>query len=85
MATSSEHIAQAIYHLKKAANANYDHLLFEQRRVDWTRETLSAARASAAITLLQEIDEVRTASPELWAVPDIRHRGDSDGQELMDR
>ena len=45
---SSEHVAQAIIHLEKAANANHDHLLREQRTSEWHREVLASARASAA-------------------------------------
>ena len=52
---SSEHVAQAIIHLEKAANANHDHLLREQRTSEWHREVLASARASAARAILTEV------------------------------
>ena len=45
---ASEHIAQALIHLEAAANANYDHLLREQRHTEWNREVLASARASCS-------------------------------------
>ena len=82
---SSEHVAQAIVHLDKAANANHDHLLREQRTSEWHREVLAAARASAARAILTEIHAIWAAPTESWTIPDFGHLRDERGVELLDR
>ena len=82
---ASEHIAQALIHLDAAANANYDHLLREQRHTEWNREVLASARASCARELLTEVHAVFTAPTESWVVPDLGHLRDERGVELLDR
>jgi len=82
---SSEHVAQAIIHLEKAANANHDHLLREQRTSEWHREVLASARASAARSILTEVHAVWAAPTESWTVPDLGHLRDERGVELLDR
>ena len=82
---ASEHIAQALIHLDAAANANYDHLLREQRHTEWNREVLASARASAARELLTEVHAVWTTPTESWTVPDLRLARDRFDNELVDR
>ena len=82
---ASEHIAQALIHLDAAANANYDHLLREQRHTEWNREVLASARASAARELLTEVHAVFSAPTESWTIPDFGHLRDERGVELLDR
>ena len=83
---SSEHIAQALIHLPAAADANYDHLLREQRYTEWHREVLAGARASAAKSILSEVYAVWSAPTESWTVPfsDRGHLRDDRGYELVD-
>ena len=66
---ASEHVAQALIHLDAAANANYDHLLREQRHTEWNREILASARASCARSLLSEVHAIHVAHAESWTVP----------------
>jgi hypothetical protein len=82
--TSSEHIAEALHHLDQAANANYDHLLREQRHTEWNREVLAAARASAARSLLTEVHAVWTVPTESWTIPDLRREGNGRDCEFVD-
>ena len=82
---ASEHVAQAIIHLDKAANANHDHLLREQRHSEWHQQVLAGARASAARSLLTEIHAVWATPTESWTVPDIRFARDGRENELVDR
>ena len=76
---ASEHIAQALIHLDAAANANYDHLLREQRHTEWNREVLASARASCAEIHPYRSHAVWAAPTESWVVPDLRHLRD-DGE-----
>ena len=55
---TSEHIAQALFHLEQAANQNHDHLLLEARHSEWTQRVLESALASAASSLIRNKDEV---------------------------
>ena len=64
--TSSDHFAQAIYHLKETANANHDHLLIQAEKVLWNQRVLQSAAASAALTLLAQNPEVPTEKRESW-------------------
>jgi hypothetical protein len=64
--TSSDHFAQAIYHLKETANANHDHLLIQAEKVLWNQRVLQSAAASAALTLLATQSEVSTENRESW-------------------
>ncbi len=82
---ASEHIAQALIHLDAAANANYDHLLREQRHTEWNREVLASARASAARELLTEVHAVWATPTESWTIPDLRFARDEQRLELVDR
>ena len=82
---SSEHIALALTHLQAAADANYDHLLREQRHTEWHRETLAAARASAARAMLTEVHAVWATPTESWTIPDFRLARDRFDNELVDR
>ena len=82
---SSDHIAQAILHLDKAANANHDHLLLERRHTEWHQQVLARARASAAKSILTEVHAIWTAPTESWTVPDNRSLRDELGYELVDR
>ena len=82
--TSSEHIAEALKHLDQAANANYDHLLREQRHTEWNREVLAAARASAARSLLTEIHAVWATPTESWTVPSFGRAGNGRDYEFVD-
>ena len=82
---ASEHIAQALIHLEAAANANYDHLLREQRHTEWNREVLASARASAARELLTEVHAVWATPTESWTIPDFRLARDRCDYELVDR
>jgi len=81
---ASEHIAEALIHLDAAANANYDHLLREQRHTEWNREVLASARASAARSILTEVHAVWAAPTELWTVPDFGREGNGRAHELVD-
>ena len=82
---ASEHIAQALIHLEAAANANYDHLLREQRHSEWNREVLAAARASCARELLSEVHAVWAPSTESWTIPRFGCETDEWGDQLVDR
>ncbi len=82
---ASEHIAQALIHLDAAANANYDHLLREQRHTEWNQQVLASARASAARSILTEVTAVWTAPTESWLIPDLGHLRDERGVKLLDR
>ena len=82
--TSSEHIAEALIHLDQAANANYDHLLREQRHTEWNREVLAAARASAARSLLTEVHAVWATPTESWTVPSFGREENRRPYELVD-
>ena len=78
---ASEHVAKALIHLEAAANAQYDHLLREQRHTEWNREVLGfSASASAARDLLTEVHAVWATPTESWTIPryPIRH---ADGPE----
>ena len=81
---ASEHIAEALIHLDAAANANYDHLLREQRHTEWNREVLASARASAARSILTEVHAVWATPTESWTIPDFRREGDGRAHELVD-
>jgi hypothetical protein len=63
---SSDHFAQAIYHLKQTAKANHDHLLIQAENVLWNQRVLQSAAASAALTLLAQKPEVPTEKRESW-------------------
>ena len=79
---ASEHVAQALIHPDAAANANYDHLLREQRHTEWNREVLAAARASCARELLTEVTRY-TCATEL-DVPFSDSDANERGVELVD-
>ena len=82
---ASEHIAQALIHLEAAANANYDHLLREQRHTEWNREVLASARASAARELLTEVHAVWATPTESWTIPNLGFTHHEFDNELVDR
>lgn len=66
----NHHLRQAIHHLSILSNEKYDHLLWERNYTEWHLRVLSSARASAALALLTEGEEVRAEKTELWALPD---------------
>ena len=82
---ASEHIAQALIHLDAAANANYDHLLREQRHTEWNREVLASARASCARALLSETYAIWATPTESWTIPDFGRQADGRENQLVDR
>ena len=82
---ASEHIAEALIHLDKAANASYDHLLREQRHTEWNREVLASARASAARELLTEVHAIWATPTESWTIPDFGRQADGREDQLVDR
>ena len=63
---SSDHFAQAIYHLQQTANANHDHLLIQAENVLWNKRVLQSAAASAALTLLTQESEISSEKRESW-------------------
>ena len=63
---SSDHFAQAIYHLQQTAKANHDHLLIQAETTLWHQRILESASASAALTLLTQGTEVPVEKPESW-------------------
>ena len=63
---SSDHFAQAIYHLKQTANANHDHLLIQAETVLWNQRVLQSAAASAALTLLAQESKISAEKQESW-------------------
>ena len=63
---SSDHYAQAIYHLQETAKANHDHLLIQADNTLWNQRVLQSAAASAALTLLAKISEISPQSNEAW-------------------
>ena len=81
---ASEHVAQALIHLDAAANANYDHLLREQRHTEWNREVLAAARASCARSLLSEVHAVWAPATESWTIPDLGRERNGRECEFVD-
>ena len=82
---ASEHIAKALIHLDAAANAEFNHLLREQRHTEWNREVLASARAACARELLTEVHAVWATPTESWTVPDFRQSGDNQHIKLVDR
>ena len=80
---ASEHIAQALIHLEAAANANYDHLLREQRHTEWNREVLWLQRARLQPeALLTEVHAIWAKPTESWTIPDLRFSRDEQRLEL---
>lgn len=63
---SSDHFAQAIYHLQQTANANHDHLLIQAENVLWNKRVLQSAAASAALTLLAQESKISSEKRESW-------------------
>lgn len=63
---SSDHFAQAIYHLQQTANANHDYLLIQAENVLWNKRVLQSAAASAALTLLAQESKISSEKRESW-------------------
>jgi len=82
---ASDHIAEALIHLDAAANAEFNHLLREQRHTEWNREVLASARAACARELLTEVHAVWATPTESWTIPDFRQSRDDQHIKLVDR
>ena len=81
---SSDDLCQAQHHLRRLANANWNHLLRDKDHEQWSKRVLQSAACSAALEILAEVSALCPVERKGEWLPDLGFSASDLNIELVD-